>query len=400
MVFLKIQILLHAVLLLFWCIGCSDTSSKTEMDSGLNKDGTDAYGDTDTTEDDPWEWTDSPDGKDCGLGCKQITFTDHVAEQGWDIWKEYLTFQDKSGAIHVVDINNKKSARIPDVHPKYPIKEGMSAAYSPVIYENTIYYVLSIYDISPVRREIVKVDIDAETQEIVWQREEDGKLSYRVPKDLDLFGTRLVAAGGAGNPEEYTLSTFTPPWPSNGEALIDSSYGGYNSIWENIAVFWDDRKDPTNITAYDFDLGEFIPIVHNEAHQYAPRIQGKRVVYMDFSRSMSNPWESWSQAMVAMYELDTLYELWITNGEWIAATPDIYGDIVVWMDYRNCLKQKKGHLACVEIWGFDLNTETEFQITNLPDLPKSYPRIWENKVFVHMFEKDYSKDAVYMFEIQ
>ncbi|MCP4602239.1 MAG: hypothetical protein GY847_17265 [Proteobacteria bacterium] len=391
--------------------GCGDNASKAALDAGMYEDATDTdtgsdqdantpEGDASVKDPDHWEWRANPEGGECGLGCEQITFSEHVAEQEWDIWNEYLTYKDGEGAIHVVDIKNKKNLRIPDAHPEYPLEDGMSAAFSPVIYEDTLFYVLSVYGVDPIQREIIRVDINAREQEVIWKREEGGDLRFRVPKSLDVFGSRLISEGGAGNPEEYTLSAFTPPWPSKGEVLIDESYGGFNCIWENIAVFWDKRNDPADVTGYDFDLGEFFPIIQDNKYQYAPRIQGRRVVYMDFRLGQSDPWGNWSKAMVVMYDLDTSTRLRITGGNWIAAYPDIYGDIIVWMDYRNCQVQRKGNLGCVELLGFNAKTKTRFQITDLPGRPKTYPRIWGSTVFAHIFTKDYSEDAIYMFELE
>ncbi|MCP4679808.1 MAG: hypothetical protein GY854_30815 [Deltaproteobacteria bacterium] len=377
----------------------SDTDSDTDTDTDSDTDqapDSSAKDDASVDELPPWEWIDNPEGEFCGDECEQLTFAYHVAEQEWDVWEGYLVFRDDTGAVNVVDVEAGKSMRIPDVYPEYSIETGVSTTSWPTIYKNSIYYALSIYGADPPRREIIHADFKAQTQELVWRREEAKDLFYCMPESLDVYGERLVSKCGAGDPEVRTLSAFEPPWPSTGEVLIEESYGGYNSIWENVAVFWDDREDPSNISGYDFDTGEFVSIISDAQYQYAPRIQGRRVVYMDFREGKSNPWGSWAGAKVVVYDLDKATRFPLTGGNWIAAHPDIYEDVAVWMDYRGCGSQKKGNLACVEIWGFNLETLTRFQITYLEGRPKTYPRIWKNKVFMHMFAEDYSTDAIYM----
>jgi beta propeller repeat protein len=90
----------------------------------------------------------------------------------------------------------------------------------------------------------------------------------------------------------------------------------------------------------------------------------------------------------------------ITSGETLAANPDIHDDIVVWMDYRACDNpNNKNDHQNIEIWGYDLSTETEFQITDLPGWPKGFPRIWKDKVYVHMFRELAKGDAIYEFDL-
>ncbi len=348
---------------------------------------------------DPWAWNNNPEGEFCGDDCTQLTFTEHVAEQEWDIWGDHLVFRDEEGAISIVNINEKKTLRIPDIHMDYPIGSGVSEASWPTIFEDRVYYVLSVYGAVPARQEIVAADPLEEKQDVIWLRESPDSSNDRLPMSLDVFDDRLIAAGGAGNPEVSALSVFAPPWPTSGEALINQSYGEHNSIWENVVVFWDERVDPTNISAYDFERGEVFTLVDDLEYQYAPRIQGRRIVYMDFRLDESDPWGSWYKAMVVMLDLDTAKRLRITNGSSIAAHPDIYNNIVVWMDYRACSKQKKGNLSCVEIWGLNFDTGTRMQLTYNEARPKAYPRIWEHRIFVHMFAEDFSTDAIYMFEL-
>ncbi|MGC1121792.1 MAG: hypothetical protein WBA22_11930 [Candidatus Methanofastidiosia archaeon] len=58
------------------------------------------------------------------------------------------------------------------------------------------------------------------------------------------------------------------------------------------------------------------------------------------------------------YNLSTKEEFPIATGRGDQYGPAIYGDIVVWQDYR--------HGDC-DIYGYDLSTGKEFQITSHPE---------------------------------
>ncbi len=375
------------------CLTCCDLPQDKKSVSAADG-GTDTNSDTSS-----WQWKDNPEGENCDAGCRQVSFAREIKDKDWDIWDQHLVYRDENSKITVVDIENQKHVEIPAPYADTPIEKGMAGAFSPTIYENTVYYVFSIYGVTPGRREIISVNLDEHTQQVVWTRQESGSQAGKLPESLDVFEHRLVSTGGAGNPEEYTLSTYVQPWPTLGEVLINETYGGGGSIWGNTLVFWDERDDPSNIKGYDFDRGVFFPITQDDEHQYAPRIQGHRVVYMDFGKGENDPWGHWQNARVFMFDLDDSTRKKITVGNWITANPDIYDDVVVWMDYRKCRDQRRDDIKDVEIWGLNIETKNRFQITNLPGRPKVHPRIFKDKVFILMFDKKRSGNAIYMFDL-
>ena len=79
--------------------------------------------------------------------------------------------------------------------------------------------------------------------------------------------------------------------------------------------------------------------------------------------------------------------------------PDIYDNIIIWADYRDSANPNDvDSFSGVQIWGYNIDTATEFQITNIPDRPKTMPRIWGDKVFVDM-QKTTGGSAIYMFPL-
>ncbi|MCP4679006.1 MAG: hypothetical protein GY854_26650 [Deltaproteobacteria bacterium] len=375
----------------------SDTDGDTDTDSDTDSD-------TETVSDaGPWEWVDNPEGEDCGPGCTQLTFASGVETREWDVWDNLLVYVSSKFAVYVIDIVKRKHMRIPDMYPEYPIIEediieSPAWAIAAAIYEDQLYYTLYIKGSFPRRDELIVADISKKEQRIVWSFDEVKNAGYKEPTCLDAHGDHLVSCGGAGDRTERTLSIYPKPWPTEGVALINETYGAFNSIWGDILVFLDIRGK-YDIIGYDFNKDELFPIVDDEEHQSQPCIYDGKVVYMDYRHGDGNPYESWAHVAVYLYDLDTKERQQITSGEWIAASPDIFGDTIVWEDYRHCGDpNNKNDFSNIEIYGYNLKTKKEFRITKLPGRPKGDPRIWGNKVFVDMALPG-SGNGIYMFEL-
>lgn len=402
-------------LLLSGCSGCSENGGASPdggLDSGTDTDAdTDSETDTSTWVSDAgdWEWEDNPPGEDCGPSCTQLTFTKEVKPIYWDVWGEHLAYRpdgpDERDYLYLVDIANKKRMKIPSAF------ESSGAEYSTVYYsaldEDYLYYSLNIYP-SPSVRQLVRVDWESKTQTILLSESSGGEnLAY-----LDVYADRLVSQAGCGSdPAENTLCLFdVSTVPAGVQTLIDEGYGNYNSIWDNVLVFTDSRPGLTfDITGYDIGTEEFIAITSDEEYtQLSPRIQGRKVVYGDlrFGTNQDGVMGDHNHQALFVYDLDTQAHIQITSGDWIAAYPDIWHEIVVWMDYRDCSQPNNiNNFSNVQIWGYNLNTEQEFKITNLPDeawpeRPKEHPRIWGYKIFVDMAHSSPDiENAIYMFDL-
>jgi Tol biopolymer transport system component len=207
--------------------------------------------------------------------------------------------------------------------------------------------------------------------------------------------------GGCGEVmDSWPLCTFDMETPGTYQEIAPHQYGDYNSMWGDVVVWTTGLADNSDIRGYDFSTGAFIEITDDTTSQLDPRIHGTRVVYMDLKLGTSGPMGDWNHAAIFMHDLATHETTQITSGEWIAAEPDIHENIVVWADSRACANPNdKNDFANVEIWGYNLDTGTEFQITNLPGRPKAMPRIWGDKVFVHMYKTTPGQNAIYMFDL-
>ena len=271
----------------------------------------------------------------------------------------------------------------------------------PVIYEQTVCYSKLVGKETDIFSDVICADLDAEIQQIVYHRPKVGDDFPNPAKYSDLYGTRFVSMGGCGDVmDSWPLCVFSMTNPGTYEEIAPDDYGGRNSMWGDVVVWYTGYVDDYDIRAYDFSASQFTEITDDIEVQFNPRIHGTRVVYQDLRfGSGGTPQTSWAHSAIFMYDLDTHVTTQITSGAWIAAYPDVHDNIIVWADYRDSADpNNQNSLSGVEIWGYNIDTTTEFKITDLPGRAKTTPRIWGDKVFVHMY-KATSGDAIYMFDL-
>lgn len=402
------------------CSGCSNGNGAT-ADGGTDTSTTDGDTDTDTDSDTdsdtdtdtgvpdwfvpdagPWEWEDLPDAGDCGQeGCRQLTFGDGVDFLEWDVWGGILSYDGEPIGLMVVDVAQGKQVRVPS-----PISTT-TAQYSffpATVYEEKVCYGRSATYLNGTRA-VICADLQTEIQKLIYYRQKEGDDFPQPAMYSDLYGTRFVSTGGCGEVmDSKPLCVFDLDAPGTYEEDFPPAWGGYNTIWEDVSVWF--GADGDGILG-DYDVrgryitsGEYIDIAVDDEVQAFPRIKGTKVVYMDLRFGDSGYAGDWNHAAIFMYDLVSHETTQITDGSAIAIDPDLDGDIVVWMDYRACPDPNGSYESyyCAEVWGYNLDTETEFQVTNLPGRMKQTPRIWGDKVFIQM-SKVGGGDAIYMFDL-
>ena len=399
--------------LLFLAAGCSGGSSG-EPDGGTDTGTGDADGDTDTdadgdadgdtdtdpgvlscpgeTDAGPWEWEDQPAGEDCGTGCKQTTFADEVEPIQWDVWDDRLAFVDGNRRLWLVDMVQSRQLEVPAVNPELapyppPIKTSF---FCPSLYQTRLlHYWYTSFNV-PITERQVLMDAAQMNLSVVF----DGHTS-----NIDVYGNRYVFFGQcseSNDEEDICLGNLSSP--CSAVSILSDVYGTGSRIWENDLVWVQGDGSQSNIRSYSISLEQFIEITSDDYYQLRPRLHDRRVVYMDLRFGDNNPLGNWNHSAVFLYDLDTQQTTQIAGGDWIACYPDVYGDIVVWQDYRACDDSNNVYnFSCVEIWGYNLATQTEFQVTNLPGRAKQMPRVWGGYVYVDMVKP--GGDAIYRFDL-
>jgi TolB protein len=131
-------------------------------------------------------------------------------------------------------------------------------------------------------------------------------------------------------------------------------------------------------------------ITTNSADQKHPAIYGDRIVWTDYRNG-----DGYSNSDIYMYDLSTSTETQITTSG-SAYSPDIYDDIIVWTDERN---------GNGDIYMYNLSTSTETQITTNNSWQYG-PVIYDDKI-VWIDERDadeshgdaYVSSNIYMYDL-
>jgi len=412
------EIIIFSSLFLVACSSCSSNTtgtddtdtytSTTDSDSDSDSDSdvdtnTDSDADSDSeTNSEPWVWQNLPEGENCGVGCKQLTFIDSVRDLNWDVWGNKIAYVDDNAStrdLWVVDIEQNKHMQIPAIHPEWTaIEDTFTDGHAyPSVYMDKVYYSWVTGLSEPPRGELVRANLDEKTHTSLhlWEGSPDGCVSS------DVSSSGIICTDGCGNPDLYELCFFKFEGQDqvSSQIILNEGYGGYNNIGDDIIVFSDTRNSPWGITGYDLVSNEFIEIANNEGNKMVPRVFGKKVVYQDLKLGNDNPMSTWANAAIFLYDIETQERKQITTGEWIAAYPDIHENIIIWADYRDSLQPNVNtSFSGVEIWGYNIDTEQKFKITNLPGRAKTQPRIWGDKVFVDM-SKDPGTNGIFMFDL-
>jgi hypothetical protein len=378
--------------------GSTDTGTDSDGDTDTDGDG-DADGDTDTdpgvlscpgqTDAGPWEWEDQPAGEDCGPGCKQITFGKSVRLAEWDVWDDRLAFvDDETRRLWLVDMAEHKQLKVPAVNPELAPDPPLitNAFFWPTLYEDELlhgwYTTIGVPGMT--------------SRQVVASFSEP---SLRIIADwggrhLDQFGDYVAYEGSyQGNDSDRRVFLSKKSEPCTTTVVADDFCVGC-SIWEQAVVWVSDN----GMFVYDIENAQLTNLSTDQYFRMWPRIHGRRIVYMDLRFGDNNPLGNWNHSAVFLYDLDTQQTTQIAGGDWIACYPDVHGDIVVWQDYRASDDPNNGYdFSGVEIWGYNLATQTEFQVTNIPGRAKQTPRVWGGYVYVDMVKP--GGNAIYRFDL-
>jgi uncharacterized repeat protein (TIGR01451 family) len=149
-------------------------------------------------------------------------------------------------------------------------------------------------------------------------------------------------------------------------------------IYDDIVVWMDYRNgDYPDIYMYDLSTNTETAVKLHTAH-YSPALYGNKFVSIHEDRIVWSDWSS-GNSDIYLYDLSTDTEEQITTNTWHQGTPDIYEDIIVWMDQRNSPSSDPDLLED-DIYGYDLSTDTEFPISTAPDGFEATPSIYGDKV--------------------
>jgi beta propeller repeat protein len=130
---------------------------------------------------------------------------------------------------------------------------------------------------------------------------------------------------------------------------------------------------------YDLSTSKETQITTNESQQDYPAIYGDKIVWQDYRNGNS----SWSKTDIYMYNLSTSTETQITTSG-SASDPKIYGDRIVYVNGS-------------QIYMYDLSTSKETKVTAYESTRQDNPAIYGDRI-VWVDERNRNVD-IYMYNI-
>ncbi len=160
-------------------------------------------------------------------------------------------------------------------------------------------------------------------------------------------------------------------------------------------IVWDDYRNKNyNIFMYNLSTSKETRITTNASSQGNPAIYGDRIVWEDWRNNI--PSDRIRNTDIYMYNLSTKKETQITtnpSGQW---NPVTYGDKIVWEDNRNGEPDEYGIPDSVEIYMYDLSTSKETQIYTYPS-DQAHPSIYGNRIVWEDWRDGNS--AIYVYDL-
>jgi hypothetical protein len=399
--------LVLALLVLAVSIGCNngngsspDGSTDTgtsDADADSDGDG-DSDSDTDTwiTDAGPWDWEPLPEMEDCGPRCRRITSQPDVMNFKWDVAERHVVYANYQ--VQVVDYEAMTTLKIPELHSEHPMIPGSAAGLHPAVDSGIVTYTFTSFDMQDLFHEIVIANLLDRYQAVIDHIPFSASEVLEPPQENDLRYPFAASLYGCSVYQDPNLCHSDVSL--NGPATSLGALGPWsNTIWGDYLVFL--RNGPFgDVRGYRYSTQEFFDITNDDEIQFVPRVHGSLVVYQDLRLGDSTLEGDWNHSSIWLYDIETEQTVQITDGSSIADGPDVFGDIVIWEDFRLCPDpQNKNQFYCVEVFGKNLATDVEFQITNLPTYAKQPPpRIWGDKVFVHMYPPS-GGSALFVFDL-
>ncbi len=140
-----------------------------------------------------------------------------------------------------------------------------------------------------------------------------------------IYGDKIVWTD-ARDKVNYTTDIYMYDLNTGTETQITTDPGNQNNtkIYGEKIIWMDDRNSNLDIYMYDLSSGTETPVVADPTNQYWPAIYGDKIVYLDDS------------SYIYMYDLTTGIKTMITTDpNYYPDQPDIYGDKIVWEDWRD-----------------------------------------------------------------
>ncbi len=304
--------------------------------------------------------------------CQRVN-TDHDIVHKWSAYGHYVAFtDDDDNQFSLIDVTKNKILKMPNLDRNKPfgICNQCTSIIDMQIYDGNLYFMALSYAGNQSHNDLVRYDIENHTYHILDTVITEVRPNA-IPYVYGYFGTdgRYVTAwDGCG------VDPFNPVW-----CLIDLknmhkqqiSNHGRQAFIQNGLVLSSEGTQQTDILLWDLANNRKVEVTHDDSYQIWPHTDGKRIVYMDLKYNTDTyPLNTYSKAVVMLYDLQTRETRQLTTEKWISAFPQIKNDRVAWLDYEHAPGVVIDVDQGVEIHEMDLDTNTKRGIVKMSDVKK------------------------------
>ncbi len=201
------------------------------------------------------------------------------------------------------------------------------------------FYNLSVYDlVSGEQRELLTnksnlLDLDVSGDTVAY-----------VHDDI-VYGNTLLSLLDLRTGEDRTVTNI-----SDGHSDVDVLIDGSRVVWADMKVYLDGHRDYLGkLTVLDLESGEQTVVTPGKGPKSEPSLDGRRVVWTDGRGPDDDIW---------MYDFLEKWEYPICCSPRFQTEPDIYGTTVVWSDGRNVSTRDQ-----VDVFTYDVGTGVEERLT-------------------------------------
>lgn len=161
----------------------------------------------------------------------------------------------------------------------------------------------------------------------------------------------------------------------------DPSFQSYPQIWEDKIIWVDSRLGPQDLFLYDISQGLEKPLTQTPYPEAFPDIYENKVIYQVWRKNNYDIW---------FIDLATGKAQPVSEGEdWHEMLPKIWGDLVVWEDWRNSYKEG-------DIYLHNLKTGKTEPLVQRP-AAQGRPDIYEDKIVWH--DKRNGNWDIYLYDL-
>jgi beta propeller repeat protein len=344
----------------------------------------------------------------CGPGCKQLTFSDNMPNNHYEVSGDILLHFDgipSAGTGYRVFYVDLAKGTEQQLHANQPPEVGLAGCWV----------------VGTDGEQIVYTCLEKSQDLSIWHRSIT-RYDPATQMEKDLFCLSRKVAEGACSPSfispvskgiliHWSLSTCGRSTalflPTGGNSLTPLAGEGFQGQvgWTNgdgSKIVWaQDRTEwgGARIVVYDLDTGtqkRIDPQPGVKGDQWMPRIQGDKIVWVDHRNDPNGDRFKPRNTDIYHHDLSTGKTTAVTTHGALQERPDVYGDWVVWHDLRYNPTGFTGKV--IAVFAKNIKTGQEFEVSD--ENRGSYPRIDRDRVFYRAWDKGNKLWALFMVDLK